>query len=390
MAEVRPFRESIALQEETRSHDSARLETVQAATVSVNFCAYNQTVQRFISNQVEVVDSTANSFEDGLSKLTPNSGTAIWIIPVRDLPATSFRFPVDLLYLSENCTVLGVAHSFPIGRIPLSIVAASSVLALPTHNVLPSEIGTGDQLLVCSPEEMERKLLQGYTPTLEIAEKPQLIRNGPPRIAADQNVPVAARESFGDEPRDSNLLELSTWEERLRTPTCALSADPAPAPSTRVEPKSDTAQSPMRFRKNEVQKKWWQKLLLDEHDEDNRQAPRLALPELVAYFFTGAAPVAHKVRNISASGLYVLTSERWYKGTVVRITLTDEREPTKERSITVHGIVVRYMDDGVALQFVAEGENQRHRGTASTLEHLPAGANAKQIEEFIVRFRSGS
>ena len=77
----------------------------------------------------------------------------------------------------------------------------------------------------------------------------------------------------------------------------------------------------------------------------------------MAYFFTGAAPVAHKVRNISVSGLYVLTSERWYKGTVVRITLTDEREPTKERSITVHGIVVRYMDDGVALQFVAEGAN---------------------------------
>jgi hypothetical protein len=78
MAEVRQFGDSILRQEEARDHDSARLVSA-SASVATEFCAYNNTAQRFISNQVES-DLAADTLEHRLSKLTPNSGIAIWII----------------------------------------------------------------------------------------------------------------------------------------------------------------------------------------------------------------------------------------------------------------------------------------------------------------------
>jgi len=390
MAEVRQFGDSVLRQEEARDHDSARLVSA-SASVATEFCAYNNTAQRFISNHVEVADLAADTLEHRLSKLTPNSGIAIWIIPIRELSPTNFRFPVNLLYLNENCSVLEVVHSFPIGRVSSLIAAAASVLALPAHAVLASGIETCDQLVVCSPAEMEHRFQQGYEPTVEKFIKPQLIRNRTLVPEPDQNAVVGRIPSFGDEVRGSG-----TWEEQRFesvSQICALAADPLDAPF-KPEEKEISAEASLcslRINKTEGKKKWWQRLFPDESDEDNRQARRLALPGLVAYFFTGAAPVAHKVRNISTSGLYVLTSESWYKGTVVRITLTDEREPTAERSITLHGMVVRCADDGVAFQFIVEKKDElRHCGFASTLEHLPAGASARQIAEFIVRFKSRS
>jgi hypothetical protein len=66
--------------------------------------------------------------------------------------------------------------------------------------------------------------------------------------------------------------------------------------------------------------RWW--------SPDPRKAPRVKEPGLAAYYWNGAAPVAHGVRDISSSGLYVVTEERWYPGTLVLMTLqrTDHGE----------------------------------------------------------------
>ena len=55
---------------------------------------------------------------------------------------------------------------------------------------------------------------------------------------------------------------------------------------------------------------------------DPRKSPRVPAPALAVYFWTGGVPQAHGIRDISATGLYVVTEERWYPGTVVRMTIT--------------------------------------------------------------------
>ncbi|HUB29001.1 MAG TPA: hypothetical protein VL967_04860 [Terracidiphilus sp.] len=90
---------------------------------------------------------------------------------------------------------------------------------------------------------------------------------------------------------------------------------------------------------------------------EDRAAPRVTDPGLVAYFFTGGAPRPHEVKNISVTGFYMLTDERWLPGTIIRITLqlvgTTGENP--HDTITVHSRVVRWGPDGGGFEFVLPG-----------------------------------
>jgi hypothetical protein len=324
------------------------------------FCAYNLTGQRFISNEVEVADAVAGGFEDCYSSLLPGSGTAVWIVPVRGISVTSFCIPVDLLYLDETCTVLATVGSFPIARVSSSIARAASILVLPEHTVLLAGIEVGDELMVCSPEEMQDYLLHARSP---------LAGAGPNQT----------------EDIESSLLRgHPLWEVRERKDAGGVAPALEPAKVEKREP----APVPVTPTSGRPKASWWRKLLFNESD-DQRWGERKALPGLIAYFFTGGAPTAHRVQNISTSGLFVLTSERWYPGTYVRLTLADEREPSAERSITLYAKVVRSTDSGVGFEFLLNESNVRLGDFGSKLDQLPRW-NIQELEEFVAGFKSDS
>jgi hypothetical protein len=87
---------------------------------------------------------------------------------------------------------------------------------------------------------------------------------------------------------------------------------------------------------------------------DGRKAFRQGRPPLVAYFWDGGQPVAHVVQNISPTGFYLLTKERWLLGTLIMMTLQrTSTDPTMaDCSVIVMSKVVRYGDDGVGLAFM--------------------------------------
>jgi hypothetical protein len=189
-----------------------------------------------------------------------------------------------------------------------------------------------------------------------------------------------------DEPQPaSNDLAAEVWEwaEQLEA---AETAEPG-APQAVMQEESANSPAPNSFASYVSPKKtFWQKLLRKK-SADPRKATRTALPGLVAYFFTGGVPFPHPVKNISGSGLYVLTSERWYHGTVVRLTLTDERQRRAERSITVHAKVIRSMDDGVALQFVLQEPLERAgQVSISRIDPIAGCSSREQVEGFIRSF----
>ena len=54
---------------------------------------------------------------------------------------------------------------------------------------------------------------------------------------------------------------------------------------------------------------------------DRRESARLPLPlPLVAYYWNGASPQAYQVKAVSQDGAYIVTPDRWYIGTVLRLT----------------------------------------------------------------------
>jgi hypothetical protein len=89
----------------------------------------------------------------------------------------------------------------------------------------------------------------------------------------------------------------------------------------------------------------------------------------------------HSIRDISANGLYMVTDERWYLGTRVRITLTktDDKNERAPRSITVEAEVVRWGNDGVGLSFILQDSRNIRRGEPLPLD----SADKDKLKKFL-------
>ncbi len=128
-------------------------------------------------------------------------------------------------------------------------------------------------------------------------------------------------------------------------------------------------------------KNWLQRLL----SQDRRSADRHVKPRLVAYYWDGAAPVAHEIRDISLNGMYLVTTERWYPGTLVMITLqrTDSSAYARAaRSIAVQAKVIRWGADGVGFKLIFP-ENEDYHYVQGLLD----AADQKTFSEFVWRYR---
>jgi len=86
---------------------------------------------------------------------------------------------------------------------------------------------------------------------------------------------------------------------------------------------------------------------------DRRRAARRYVPGMVAHYFTGGAPKPKNVADISMSGMYLLTDDRWMPGTMIQMTLQKPcASGEKKQSINILSRIVRRGSDGVAIEFI--------------------------------------
>jgi hypothetical protein len=112
----------------------------------------------------------------------------------------------------------------------------------------------------------------------------------------------------------------------------------------------------------------WMKTMKDSlgRFNDRRRAQRLVRPAILAFYSAGTEPVPHRVRDVSRTGAYMYTEERWYLGTLLQITLDidpgaieDKSLPKGMPSITLWSRIVRHGEDGVGLEFVLVQRKRR-------------------------------
>lgn len=117
---------------------------------------------------------------------------------------------------------------------------------------------------------------------------------------------------------------------------------------------------------------------------ERRKADRGLIPGLVAYYWDGGAPVAHEIRQISSAGMYLLTEQRWYLGTVLimRLQLTDSTAPEAERSIAVQTKVAWIGPDGIGLAFASPTGSTSLNGGHAGQNNV---AGKKAVEQFVRR-----
>ena len=121
---------------------------------------------------------------------------------------------------------------------------------------------------------------------------------------------------------------------------------------------------------------------LTAEDQERRKALRLDLVQLVAYYWDGAQPMSHPVRDVSTIGFFLVTEQRWYMGTVLGVTLqrTDVDEDDPDRAISINAKVVRLEPDGVAFKFLLpESEKELRK-----LPNLPVPVvEKKKLQSFL-------
>jgi len=125
---------------------------------------------------------------------------------------------------------------------------------------------------------------------------------------------------------------------------------------------------------------WFEELML----QHRRRALRHMAPHLVAFYSEGGAPQPRQIRNVSDSGFYLLTDQRWGPGTLITMMLqrTQESGDGSADSIAVRAKVIRVDDDGVAMAFVFS-KPEDTRSVAGLIADEAAVVDKKSLDLFL-------
>jgi len=111
-------------------------------------CVYNKTRETFVATDVTVADNYFRRLVGllGKTKRWGKLGRGLWIIPSRGVHSIGMLFPIDLVFLSKDRTVVHVEEHFRPFRVSRISLKATSVLELPTHAIYRSQTKVGDTL----------------------------------------------------------------------------------------------------------------------------------------------------------------------------------------------------------------------------------------------------
>jgi uncharacterized membrane protein (UPF0127 family) len=315
------------------------------------YCVYNQTRESFLSLGVTVADSSAGRLRELIEKLTSKADTGLWMTPFRGLPPAHGISPIDLVYLDSDYRVLQEVESFPTSKVESLMDSAASALVLPVHTIYSSQTQPGDQLVICVANEMERRLERLSSSFTSSANPASVVssREKQPHNSLTDSLP---NHSSRDETMFQGSEAMNSFEPRTSKPSSL--------------------------------KVWLQNWL----SSDRRRAARQPLPGLVAYYWTGSAPRAYQIADISASGFYLLTEERWFPGTMVLMTLqrTDSSGKNLDDSIAVQSRVVRWGSDGLGLAFVVS--RSIDPGSGDSIREN--GVDKKTLDRFLARLKDST
>jgi hypothetical protein len=301
---------------------------------------------------VTVADATSGDIQDLVDRVSVKPDSGAWIIPFRGTLPVHSHSPVDLVYLDSNYRVIQEIESLLTSSTESLRDEAASALVLPAHTIYSSQTQPGDQMVICVADEMERRL-ERLSGSLTSLSSSQTLAYPKERQAGN-----------GSTVSSQQPVRLDTQYVAYKGIESVESAGPKPG-------------------KRGSLLSWIQNWLST--STDRRRAPRQPLPGLVAYYWTGSTPRAYRVADISSSGFYVLTEERWFPGTMVLMTLqrTDRNGKNLDDSIAVQSRVVRWGSDGLGLAYVLAKAVDPNNGETMS----GAGADKKGLERFLDRLK---
>ena len=116
---------------------------------------FNLTRQCFVSLGISVADTHTARLRGLLGRMRLQSDEGLWVVPCQGIHTFGLLFPIDVIYLNANQRVIHLIEHLGPFRFSRIRMDGSSVLQVPTRTIYSSNTQVGDELLICSPEEME-------------------------------------------------------------------------------------------------------------------------------------------------------------------------------------------------------------------------------------------
>ena len=95
--------------------------------------------------------------------------------------------------------------------------------------------------------------------------------------------------------------------------------------------------------------------------KDRRECPRISVP-LVAHYWNGGISQAYEVKAVSRVGAYLVTPDRWFPGTILRLSVSRPSASMADGetvALMVRARIVRIGADGVGIRLVYLNKKER-------------------------------
>ncbi len=183
------------------------------------FCVYNETRENYLSPKVTVIDTKSDPLKAVkvlIEGLGPNAETGLWLNPLKSVPTVPRLSPYDLVYLDQDCRVMHGVALVPDDEAPRFDGQATSALLLPIHTFSTSQTHPGDQVIICSAEEMEHR--------------PQRLPVSAPPAPAS---PVLAQAARNTEIHPLLIAACASQPQAATVPSDAVNPAQSPSPANR-------------------------------------------------------------------------------------------------------------------------------------------------------------
>jgi uncharacterized membrane protein (UPF0127 family) len=112
--------------------------------------AFNQTRQRCLASELKMAQTHWSRLRGllGTSENDFRNGRGLWIRPCRGVHTLAMRFPIDVIYLDREFTVVHLEPNLQPWRFSPVRLQAASVLELPQDTVAQTETAMGDRIQI--------------------------------------------------------------------------------------------------------------------------------------------------------------------------------------------------------------------------------------------------
>ena len=122
-------------------------------------CVFNRNRESFLGLRVAPANTMITRLKGLLGKIRLKPHDGVWLVPSRGVHTVGLLFAIDVIYLDADKRVIHLVENLRPFRISPIRIRCASVLELKLRSICSSNTQVGDELLICSPEDI-RSVLQ--------------------------------------------------------------------------------------------------------------------------------------------------------------------------------------------------------------------------------------